>query len=50
MTSLTEARMGKDKEPLTKRERLNRNLIIGCMIMGVIMGVAMAALTLRQAT
>ncbi len=30
------------KEPLSKRERLNRNLLIACLVLGIIMGMTMA--------
>ncbi len=42
MTDLTEAKMPKNDEPLTKKERLNRNILIGCALLGGITGGAMA--------
>lgn len=36
--------MAKDREPLTRKERLNRNILVGCLALGVIIGVASASL------
>jgi hypothetical protein len=35
------AMKNEDKAPLSKKERLNRNLLIGCMVLGGIMGMTM---------
>lgn len=36
------AMKNEDKEPLSRKERLNRNLLIGCMVLGGIMGMVLA--------
>jgi hypothetical protein len=42
MMNLQEARMSKDIDPLTKKERLNRNIVIACCVLGGILGIALA--------
>jgi hypothetical protein len=37
--------MSKDKEPLTAKERMNRNILIGCLLLGGVLGVAMALIS-----
>ncbi len=46
MTSLTTARkddkkMPREKEPLTAKERKNRNLLVACMVIGGVIGIAL---------
>jgi hypothetical protein len=38
MMNLQEVRMSKEKEPLTKKEKLNRNILIACGLAGGVIG------------
>jgi hypothetical protein len=42
MMNFQEARMPKEKEPLTKKEKLNRNILIACGLAGGVIGAFIA--------
>lgn len=42
MMNLKEAKMVEGKEPLTRRERGNRNMYIACMLLGAVIGMVLA--------
>lgn len=39
---MMETPVTEDKEPLTAKERMNRNILIGCMLLGGVIGMALA--------
>ncbi len=42
MMDLKGTAMSKSKEPLSRKERLNRNILIGCAVLGGVLGVSLA--------
>lgn len=42
MMNLREAKMPEEKQSLTKKERLNRNIMIGCILLGCIIAAILA--------